>query len=86
VNENDIYIQIRNQRQYLLNQGLPPHVITTKIFLTHEDLLKLIAERNIINPPVAIEHDKGVTYKFCGHDVEQTVNEKSFVITGVCDE
>lgn len=82
----EIYLVIKNQQQYLYRQGIPPHAITTKVYLTKEDLLKIIAERNIINPIVGTETKFGTIYKFMGFDVEETSAEKSYVMTGLYSE
>ena len=87
MDRNEIYKTILHQRNYLLQRGFAEREIITKIFLTIEDLKKLLVELDeyIINGVTIKEIKNGVIYKFAGHDLETTNAEKSYIITGITD-
>lgn len=83
----EIYTTILHQRNYLLQRGIADREITTKIFLTIEDLKKLMIELDfrITSSLTDKNTKKGVIYKFAGYDLETTNAEKSYIITGITD-
>lgn len=87
MDRNEIYTTILHQRNYLLQRGFADYEITTKIFLTVEDLKKLMIELDFcITSSLTDKTTKnGVIYKFAGHDLETTNAKKSYIITGITD-
>lgn len=87
MDRNEIYTTILHQRNYLLQRGFADREIITKIFLTIEDLKKLMIELDLcITSSLTAKNIKnGVIYKFAGHDLETTNAEKSYIITGITD-
>lgn len=87
MDRNEIYKTILHQRNYLLQRGFADREIITKIFLTKEDLKKLLVELDVhlINGVTGKVTKNGVIYKFAGHDLETTNAEKSYIITGITD-